>query len=438
MALKKKKGYNITVLSQENKLWTNAGIFTDFEETQALFNKVVHYFFMLINTDPQGAELSSSKEQWRYYEMLVKGNTKQYPLPSEFKGFPAVLMRAAIRKALGAYFSWQSNYHKWIHRPKRHKHHRPPVQPRSFNFSLQYDKGMWKDDTGSEVVLKVLINDQWYWIKFHYNGATFGSQWVKGSPSIVCKRGMMFITFPHEKYIPATGGLKTICQQDKLRFAAVDIDLDIHAAIVSILELEDNSVREVARHFIKNPKGINLRKRDLGRIAQTMQKTGIIHSNFCFKQWEHLRLREKDMGYKVARQITNLAFGYECKFIAFEHLGNLRPSKGKYSRRSNQKRSYWLKSKIFNNTKNFAYQDYGILTTRVNPRHTSRLDPWGNQVHRSDIIPLSVVKGKEVYNPGATWVKSASGYTAHSGVNAARNIGMKAIARHRTNYQVCG
>ncbi|MEO1376668.1 MAG: hypothetical protein AAFW70_20715, partial [Cyanobacteria bacterium J06635_10] len=123
------------------------------------------------------------------------------------------------------------------------------------------------------------------------------------------------------------------------------------------------------------------------------------------------------------------------KFIAFEHLGNLRPSKGKYSRRSNQKRSYWLKSKIFNNTKNFAYQDYGILTTRVNPRHTSRLDPWGNQVHRSDIIPLSVVKGKEVYNPGATWVKSASGYTAHSGVNAARNIGMKAIVRHRTNLK---
>ena len=76
-----------------------------------------------------------------------------------------------------------------------------------------------------------------------------------------------------------------------------------------------------------------------------------------------------------------------------------------------------------------------MLTTRVNPRHTSRLDPWGNQVHRSDFFPLSVVKDKEVYNPGLPWVKSACGYTAHSGVNAARNIGMKAIVRHRTNLE---
>lgn len=136
--------------------------------------------------------------------------------------------------------------------------------------------------------------------------------------------------------------------------------------------------------------------RDLGRIAQTMSKTGIIHEGFCFKKWKKIRLREAQMGRKVARQIVNLLAGYNCKFVAFEHLGNLRPCKGKYSRRSNQKRSYWLKSKIFNNVRTSAYQDYGILTTRVNPRNTSRLDPWGNQVHRSSVIPIAVIAGEEL------------------------------------------
>lgn len=435
MALNRKKGFSIVSKSQENKLWTKAKMFTNFEETRIEFNKAIHYFFMLVNTDPCGAELSDKKTQWRYYEMLVKGKTASYPLPSEFKGFPAVLMRAAIRKAIGAYKSWKTSYDKWLYRPKRHQHHRPPVQPRSFNFSLQYDKGMWKEDSGSDIMLKVLINGQWKWIKFYYSGRDFGSGWVKGAPSVVCKRGMMFLTFPYEKYISATGGLKNVCGQDTIRFAALDIDLDRHAAIVSILECKDNSIREVARHFIRNPKEINLRKRNLGRIALKMQKTGIIHEGFCFKQWEHLRQREKDMGYKVARQITNLAFGYKCKFISFEHLGNLRPCKGTYSKRSNQKRSYWLKSKIFNNVRNFAFRDYGILTTRVNPRDTSRLDPWGNAVYRSNEIPETVIKGFEVYQSGATWVKTASGYTAHSGVNASRNIGIKAIVRHRTNLK---
>lgn len=264
MALKKNIGFNIASKSQENKLWSTAKCFKDFEETKTKFNEVIHFFFLLAATHPKGAELSSSKDQWRYYELLVKGEQASFPLPDEFKKFPAVMMRAAIRKAIGAYKSWKSSYDRWTNRPKRHKHHKPPVQPRGFNFRIQYDSGMWKDDSGSDIMLKVLVAGQWKWIKFRYNGRSFGDEWVKGAPSIVCKRGMMFITFPHEKYVQATGGLKTVAGQDKLRFAAIDIDLDIHAAIVSILEVEDNSVREIARHFIKNPKEINLIDARLG------------------------------------------------------------------------------------------------------------------------------------------------------------------------------
>ncbi len=63
-------------------------------------------------------------------------------------------------------------------------------------------------------------------------------------------------------------GLKTLglrslgisCQisKDVVRVLGVDIDLDNHAAILSVLEIEDNQVRECARRFIKAPNGLNL------------------------------------------------------------------------------------------------------------------------------------------------------------------------------------
>ena len=128
-------------------------------------------------------------------------------------------------------------------------------------------------------------------------------------------------------------------------------------------------------------------------------------------------------------------------------LCSKKPNASKYSRRSNQKRAYWLKSRVFNQTKDIAYRDYGILTTRVNPRNTSRLDPWNNPLWRGNNFPTSLLDyaeedtGAEVssaprdvrYQPGANLVANTSGYKAHSGLNAARNIGLKAILRHRSN-----
>ncbi len=162
-----------------------------------------------------------------------------------------------------------------------------------------------------------------------------------------------------------------------------------------------------------------------------LRQTGIIHKGFCQTMWNRLSNRELEMGRALGRKIVNLAQGYNCKLIAFEHLGNLKPSCGKYSRRSNQKRAYWLKSKIYENVKRVAYQEYAILTTRVNPRDTSRLDPWGNPVWRGSEFPTKELDYLD-YQQGADWVAIKVGYKAPSGLNAARNIGMKAIIRYRS------
>lgn len=439
MGLKRNKGFNIVTKSTKCKL-SREGF--SFAETKKFFNEVVEFYFMAINTSPEGfldseqrlrEKSGKPKTTNMHYEALTIWENCHYPLP--FSDVPSTFRRAAIKKAIGAYSSWYTNHQRWLSRPKRHKHHKPPVQPSKFNFSPQFYSGMFKDLLGNEITLKIRVNSQWKWVKHSFKGRNLGNEWIMSSPSVVIQNATAYISFPVEKYIPATGGIANQVDKETVRILGVDIDLDRHAAILSVLELKDNQVREIARRFIKSPNGINLRKRDLGKIAIKMNQTGIIHKGFCFKKWEKIRNREKDMGYQVAREIIEYAHGYGCQIISFEHLKNLRSKKGKYSKRSNQKRSYWLKDKIYQNVKVGAYNDYSILTTRVNPRNTSRLDPWGNNLTRKNYIPQVVEEKNLEYNPGASWVKSHKGYTAHSGINAARNIGFKAVLRYKQDAQ---
>lgn len=153
MALKKRRGFAIETKSTRTKLVRN-GI--DLTETKAAFNEVVEFYYFLINTDPNGLDIPvKDNGGWRFYELLTIGNDAKYPLPFDC---PSAFRRSAIRKAIGAYQSWRSNYQKWTKRPSRHKHYRPPVPPREFNFSPSFDVGMWKEDTGGTILLKIRRN----------------------------------------------------------------------------------------------------------------------------------------------------------------------------------------------------------------------------------------------------------------------------------------
>ena len=427
--LRRKKGYNIVNKSLRCKLHRHG---FDLLETKSAFNEVVFFYFLLIDEDPCGLDIPvKDNGGWRYYEQKTIGSDAENPFP--FIGFPSPLKRSAIRKAIGAYLSWRTLFQKWKNRPKRQKHHKPPMQPRTFNFSPSFDTGMRKKDLGESILLKILVKGQWKWIKFHYQSPPSTQDWVKGSPALVIKGKSVYLTFALEKYVPTTGGIKKICATDSYRVCGVDIDLDRHIAIATVLEVDaKDNVYEVTRHFISQTNHIKRRKRVLGLIAQAMGKTGIVEKGFASKKWSKLHSREIEVGRKYARSLVKFAHHHGCKILAFEHLTNLKPCKGKYSRRSNQKRAYWLKSRLFNQVKEIAYRDYGILTTRVNPRNTSRLDPWGNKLWRGNQFPTNLLDYLQ-YQPGAQYVANTAGYKAHSGINAARNIGLKAIGRHRTN-----
>lgn len=419
--LKRQKGFSIATKSVKAKLLRDG---FDWQETKSAYNEVVHFYFLLVDEDPAGLSIPVKENGgWRYYELATQGN----PF---IDGFPSPLKRAAIRQAIGAWESWHSNYERWQNRKKRHQHYKPPVQPRAFNFNPQYDAGMWKNDDGQAIVLKLLVQGSWKWIKHQYQSPEISASWVKGSPRVQVQNGSLWLVFPLERYVPATGGIKTIMSSGTFRTCGIDMDLDKHIAICTILETNDRGeTTEVARHFINQSRHVVRRKRNLGRIAIKMGKTGIVNRGFAKSRWDKLTAREIEFGRAVSREIAEFANYWEAKVISFEHLGNLRPKRGKYSQRSNQKRAYWLKGKVYDQVKRIAYQDYGILTTRVNPRNTSRLTPWGDSVWRGNTFPTNLFDFA-LYQSGAALVATVNGYKAHSGLNAARNVALKAIKRH--------
>ena len=271
----------------------------------------------------------------------------------------------------------------------------------------------------------------------------FDSAWVKGCPCIVVKReGSCWINWILERYHDATGGLKALQNE---RVCSVDIDLD-GDVICSLLILEpdvNGEVQEVSRTFIKgHASHVGRRKRALGKIAKKMNQTGTIRKGFASTTWDLISRRERSEGYRISSEIVKFAHQHHCKVIVFEHLGNLRPQKGKYSASSNQKRAYWLKSKIVDFTSHIARTKFNILTSRVSPKNTSKFSAIDNAelIRTSDHQEADLLANNEKvwltrynnekYTPGLHAI-ARNGYWIHSGLNAARNIGMRFYQRYK-------
>ncbi len=110
----------------------------------------------------------------------------------------------------------------------------------------------------------------------------------------------------------------------------------------------------------------------LGRIARKRSQTGIIAEGEQDNAdlWNKIRNYDDSLAHLVSCRIVQFAQEHEARILVFEHLGNLKPEKGKYSKRGNSKRAFWMKGRIFKYTKYKAY-NVGILTSRVSPRNTS-------------------------------------------------------------------
>jgi putative transposase len=141
-------------------------------------------------------------------------------------------------------------------------------------------------------------------------------------------------------------------------------------------------------------------------------------------------LRGQPAAHRVSRHIVQFVTAHGASVLVFEHLGHFTPQKGTYSKRGNEKRSYWLKGRIFHNARYKAWNE-GIVTCRVKPRNTSReCARCQSQVFRYD-----AGQPTEGYTPGAPLVMCPQCQMhGNADRNASLVIGRRLISKYRAAH----
>ncbi len=382
-----------------------------FAATQALFNRVVAFYFEVIQAHESILDLKN-KEALMALEKLTHATEKNaspiMPLTEIALDIPAMFRRAAINAAMGSARAFSSSLKKWRTRKEKYEakiprkgekkkpfSQRPPVPPRSWNKSVPLYAGLWKERSGSSILLKIWTGTCWSWVKVRTFGRDLPDGFEMGSPALVRRGKQWWLHTPIEKTFSSPPKIAAQITTAETKLCAIDLNLNEQLAVCTVQTVEGTIL---ATRFIGGGREIaGFRKHLLGRIARNRRETGIIAENEQDNAdlWRKIRNADEHIAHLVSARIVQFAAEQGASILVFEHLGNLQPEKGKYSRRGNTKRAFWMKGRIFNFAKYKAWSR-GIITSRVNPRNTSR------ECHRCHARIVRYAQGQPVsgYTPG--------------------------------------
>lgn len=413
-----------------------------FAANQDLFNRVSAFYFEIVQSHEGLLDLSS-QEALTALERLThttKANPHPpFPLSSVASDLPAMFRRAAIHAALGSARSFYTSLEKWRKRKEqaqaRGKKYtiRPPVPPRTWNRSATLYAGMYRERHDSSIMLKLWTGASWVWIKCRVQGRKLPEGWTAGSSQLVERGSQWWLHTPIEQEIERPKKVATQLTTDPTtKICAIDMNLDRHIAVCTIQTVEGTVL---STRFIGEGKETHgLRKRLLGKIAGNRSKTGILAEGEQdnVRLWAKVRCLDEQTAHLVSHRIVAFAKAHHARILVFEHLGNLKPEKGRYSRRANNKRMYWLKGRIFAYAKYKAWNAGGIVTCRVSPRNTSRECA---RCHAS-VARYAANHPTEGYTPGAPLVSCAHcGMRDHADRNASIVIGQRLISHYQPRTQ---
>jgi len=408
-----------------------------FAENAALYNRACAFYFGVIQAHEKVLDLSN-KEALTVLEKFTHTTQSNphpvMPLSEIAEDIPAMFRRAAINAALGSARSFYSNLGKWRKRKEKAQAkgkkftERPPVPPRSWNKSATLYAGQWKERASSSIMIKVWTGSVWSWVKVRITGREIPDGVEMGSPQLIRKGNHWWLHTPIEKQFKSPGKIeKQITTNEQTKICSVDLNLDQHLAVCTVRTVEGSIL---ATKFISGGRRVNgLRKKQLGRIARNRHKTGIIAENEQDNAdlWRKISNTDEQVAHVVSARIVQFAKQHEASILVFEHLGNLKPAKGKYSKRGNSKRAFWMKGRIFKYAKYKAY-NAGTITSRVNPRNTSR------ECARCNTPVARYEEGQEAqgYTYGAPLVLCHQcGMRGNADRNASLVIGQRLVARYQ-------
>lgn len=414
------------------------GVSEWFATTEELFNEVAAFYFQVLSSHPAVIELPA-KDALPALERLTHTTASNpspvMPLTTLAAQVPAYFRRAAIHAALGTMRSFQTHLARWHRAKAKAEAHgkpcrvRPPVPPRTWNRSVVFYDGMWKQATSGRITLKLYDGQTWRWVRFRVFGRTTPDGWKPASPQAVQHGKRWWLHFPLTRPMPWPQKAATQLATDPQPLICA-IDLNINDALaVATVQHVDGTV--VASRFFRGGDELHGHRRTLlGRIARNRRKTGLIaegeQDNASL--WEKIRHLDEDTAHRLSRRIVDFAGAQGASLLVFEHLGTFRPERGKYSLRANAKRSFWLRGRIFRYSRYKAWNQ-GIITCRVNPRNTSRQCACC----RAEVARYAAGKPRDGYRPGAplVWCPVCL-KEVNADHNASRAIGRRLVARAQT------
>src|SRR5258708_3395065 len=350
-----------------------------FAATQDLFNRVAAFYFEVI-TAHEGVLDLSNQQALTALEMLThatKANpTPVMPLAQRAEHVPAMFRRAAIRAALGSARSFSTHLSKW--RAKKEKtqakgkkfNEHPPVPPPTWNKSPTLYAGQWKDRTPTRILLKLWTGTILSLLKVRITGREVPADVELGSPSLMRRGNHWWLHTPLEKHFRSPPTIeKQVTSRETTKICAVDLNINEHLAVCTIQTVEGTIL---ATTFIGGGRRIaGFRKKQLGRIARNRRKTGMIAEGEQDNAdlWRKINNIDKSISHLVSARIVQFAKQHGATILVFDHLGNLKQAMGKYSRRGDSKRAFWMKLRNFQNAKYKTYTE-GLLTTQINPPTT--------------------------------------------------------------------
>jgi len=224
-----------------------------FAANQALFNRVVAFYFEVIQAHAKVLDLGT-KEALTALETLTHATSKNpapvMPLTQIAQDIPAMFRRAAINAALGSARAFFSSLHSWRVRKEKHEAkparkgkkkpftERPPVPPRAWNKSVPFYAGQWKQRTASSIVLKVWTGTCWSWIKVRTLGRDVPDGFEMGSPALVRKGQQWWLHTPIEKKFTSPAKIVEQITKTETKICSVDLNLNEQLAVCTVQTVE--------------------------------------------------------------------------------------------------------------------------------------------------------------------------------------------------------
>ena len=261
-----------------------------FAEHQALYNRVVAFYFEVIQAH-KGILSLKNKEALTALEKRThateKGPHPILPLSDIAPDIPAMFRRAAINAALGSARAFFSSLNTWRARKEKHEakpgkkgkkkqpfRERPPVPPRTWNTSASFYAGLWKERSTHSIMLKVWTGSCWSWLKIGVLSRDIPQGYALGSPQLVRKGDRWWLHTPIEKTFEAPAKVIEQLTAADTCLCAVDLNLDHHIAVCSV-QTVDGTI--LAPSFIGNGTA----------VSGTRRETAWTHCTQPITDWHH-------------------------------------------------------------------------------------------------------------------------------------------------------